>query len=259
MNIFKKIGIGLLLAFVILMVYDRLLFRDIPPKKDAKYLRIGFINLHEDQIEAEELQGLQNYGSDVWLFLEWNGNNLDQVPEFSKQYVNVYEKKDSNTFGTHVLSKDSSIKAKEIGADGRPYACDYPKHSITYHDLNIYLVHAPPPLPKCNYETDSYIADLILDMNATETKSNLVIGDLNTLPFQSSIQNLKELEYRDAYNQTNTLPIGTFAPWSWFPRVLKLDYVFYKGSIEPIFVERFALKSSDHCGYVADFKIERTD
>jgi endonuclease/exonuclease/phosphatase (EEP) superfamily protein YafD len=259
MNIFKKIGIGLLVAFIILMIYDRLLFHDIPPKTDPKHIRIGFINLHEAQIEADELQHLQSNNCDIWLFLEWNGNNLDQVPEFSKQYVNVYEKQDMNTFGTLVLSKDSTVRIKEIGANGRPYTCDYPKHLISYPDLNIYLAHAPPPLPKCNYETENYISDLILDVGATEAKSNLIVGDLNTLPFQSNITNLKELDYVDAYKQTNSLPIGTFAPWSWFPRVLKLDYVFYKGNIEPIIVERFSLKSSDHCGYIADFKVERTD
>jgi endonuclease/exonuclease/phosphatase (EEP) superfamily protein YafD len=50
---------------------------------------------------------------------------------------------------------------------------------------------------------------------------------------------------------------GTFGPWTWFPKIMKLDYVFYKGTIEPIALERFALKSSDHCGYIADFRLKK--
>jgi hypothetical protein len=253
----KKILFVILLISLIIVVYDKLLLSDIPPKQDLDDVRIGFINLHEKKIEPDELKRLKKYNCDMWLFLEWNGDNLDNLPEFSADYFNSFQLTDNTTYGLHVLSKDSTVNVEEIGNTKRPYACDYPKHLISNKHYTIYLVHSPPPVPSCDFETDKYISDLILELNQTESKENIIVGDFNTLPLQSGIKKIKQLGYQDSYNSINTMPVGTFGPTTWFPKILKFDYIFHKGNLNPIMVERFALTTSDHTGWVADFRLQK--
>ena len=249
----KKLFYVFVLISLIVIAYDKVLLSDIPPKQDLDDMRIGFINLHENKIEKEELKRLKKYDCDLWLFIEWNGDNLDNLPQFSDGYFNSFELADSGTFGIHVFSKDSSFEVKEIGNNKRPYACDYPKHLITNDSLAIYLVHSPPPVPTCDFETDEYISDLVLELNQSENKATIILGDFNTVPIQSGIKKIKAAGYQDSYNAINTMPVGTFGPTTWFPKILRFDYIFHKGSLEPIMVERFALTTSDHTGWVADF------
>lgn len=254
-NRVKKAFLGFLLAFLILLAYDQLMLSSMPPKTHVDDLRIGFINLHENKIPAKALRKLTSYDCDIWLFIEWNGDNLDNLPAFSTGYSNRFELADAQTYGLHVLAKDSTIQVMEVGKEKRPYACDYPKHWVSHQDFNLFLAHAPPPLPGCKFETVTYISDLLEEVALSNHASTLIVGDFNTLPFQSSISKIKEAGFQDAHHTVNTMPVGTFGPTTWFPKILKFDYIFYRGDIIPVQVERFVLSSSDHAGWIVDFRI----
>jgi hypothetical protein len=198
-----------------------------------------------------------NYNCDLWLFLEWNGDNLDELPSFQKTYTVGFEEIDTFTYGMCILSKFADTKIREVGNAKRPYACDYPKHMIEFGKIRIFLVHAPPPVPTCRFETSKYIDDLLAIDIQDGFQADLIIGDLNTIPIQKAIRNIKFMGFADSYSSLHRLPVGTFTPSFLLPRVLKYDYVLHRSTITPKLTERFRLSSSDHTGYIADFALSR--
>ena len=123
LSIIKKTAlllVGLVLVLLVAGIYDKVLLSDIPPKRNTEDIRIGFINLNKSKISKTELKRLKGYDCDLWMFIEWNGDNLDNLPEFSKEYFSNFELVDTFTYGLHVLSKDSTTKVKEIDEEKRP-------------------------------------------------------------------------------------------------------------------------------------------
>lgn len=251
----KKVLLFFLVLSFLFYVYDKTHFQKIEAKQSKEHIRIGYINLHESKISKEDIIKLETYNCDLWLFLEWNGNNLNNHIEFEDGYNCVYEAQNTNSFGLYVLSKDSTATVKEIDNKQRPYACDYPKNLITYKSINIYLAHAPPPIPSCDFETNKYILDLLVAIKPTTGNSNILIGDFNTLPFQSAIKKIKKSGFKDSYGMLNSSPIGTYGPTIWSPKIIKIDYVFHKGKLKPMDIKRFSICTSDHSGWIADFKL----
>jgi endonuclease/exonuclease/phosphatase (EEP) superfamily protein YafD len=92
-------------------------------------------------------------------------------------------------------------------------------------------------------------------MKSSEGISNILIGDFNTLPFQSAIKKIKDSGYKDSYGMLNNSPVGTFGPTNWSPKIFKIDYVFHKGKLKPMGIKRFSICTSDHSGWIADFKL----
>jgi|GEM_PF-3280687 len=248
-----------ILLFSAIAFLDYNAFQKIQPKSGKNQLRIGYINLHEKAISKAELEYFSTFDCDVWLFAEWNGNNLDALKSFEKSYVTTYEKQDSSTYGFYILSKKVlNFSAKEIDKEKRPYTCDYSKIMLSKYNLGIALLHAPPPVPTCDFQTHSYITDCLnyLDSNVTAT-NQLIIGDLNTTPCQAGYQNIIQADFIDIFDN-NRFFNGTYGGIPFFPKLLRIDYMFYKGKISLNYAERFYLSSSDHCGLIADVKLYPT-
>lgn len=123
-------------------------------------------------------------------------------------------------------------------------------------NLAVNFIHAPPPVPTCGMQTKEYIADFTTEMLKVENDhANILIGDFNTLPFQTAIKDVLKIGYVDVSSTLNKLPKGTYGFMSRLPKLLKLDYVFCKGQITPKYITRFSLNSSDHSGFVVDFEL----
>lgn len=199
---------------------------------------------------------MKYYDCDLWCFLEWNGNNFDQFPSFFEGYERSMDDPDVKTFGTLVLSKLPETPVREIAAEHRPYTCDYPMYEVTFLETPIYLLHAPPNLPGCDYQTSEYIGHF-MDYQDTlpSWRSGIVVGDWNSLPFSKQVERIEKGGFQNSFSQINTLPQGTFGALPILPKLLPLDYVFHKGSIKPSQVARFSISSSDHSGFIADFGI----
>ena len=241
------------LCVLVAWTYDGLSLKVVPPKQHQDHIRIGYINLNKSKISSEDLSIMRAYNCDIWLFLEWNGNNLDNMPEFTADYSFSFELIDTFTYGVYILSKLDSNSVMEVGTLDRPYACDYPKHQISLNGGFIYLLHAPPPVPTCEFQTEKYITDFIHSASETKSKPSLIFGDLNTLAIQSGVKAIKAEGYADSYNSLHRLPAVTFGPTKCFPKLVKFDYVFHNQYVKPQMLERFSLSNSDHSGYVADF------
>lgn len=247
-----------ILCLVLLFIYEQFLFKDLSPRSSNEVLRVGYINLHAAKISEADLKRLSGFGCDVWFFLEWNGDNLQEDSTFRKRYSFSAEFPHPETYGVCVLSKHS-FQMDEEGKDARPYSCDYAKHLIKFADKQlpvIHLVHAPPPLPKCGLQTDRYVSDLLKEVKRDTTAPALVIGDLNSLPWQFGPGAITKHGFTDTYNALGGWPALTFGPVTWLPKILRLDYVFHRG-ITPNAAQIFKIASSDHAGYVCDFVLKR--
>ena len=98
MNRIKNILIVITILIGSVYVYDKSSFKKIFKKKHSHYFRIGYINLHGAAASRDDLRKLEKYNCDLWLFLEWNGNNFNSYAKFSNIYFK-YEVKDKKTLG----------------------------------------------------------------------------------------------------------------------------------------------------------------
>lgn len=249
----------ILALYALLWFYDAALSNRISPKENPDFLRVGYINLHESQVSQKDLRRMKHYDCDLWCFLEWNGNNLELDSSFTNGYQRVLDKADSQTFGTLILSKMADTQAREVGNQYRPYTCDYAMYEVKQGKLPIYLVHAPPKLPGCNYERDAYITNLtsLLDC-PNQAQQGLIIGDFNALPFANSVKVLKASGYQDTQNTLQQWPQGSFGFFPRLPKALKIDYILHGKAAIPKYVRRFSISNSDHSGFVADFQLSKS-
>lgn len=249
LSLFTLLLIGLIVVFIIASTYN-----EIQNKSSSQHLRIGYLNLHEAELSEEQLKKFVKFDCDIWLFLEWNGDNFKQYPKFEKNFNVLYELEDSLTFGCYVLAnKDLVLNANEFDAASRPYACDYPKILLSGNDFNIGFIHSPPPVPTCDFETEEYINDLLGSFEKEgAASSQILIGDFNLLAIQDSYQDIIDKGYVDVFEKQNFLK-GTFSGILSLPKFLRIDYIFSQGKSESVYSERFFCKESDHSGLIADF------
>ncbi|MTB50766.1 endonuclease/exonuclease/phosphatase family protein [Lewinella sp. W8] len=250
---FLKVTFLLTVSFFTLVIYRATHYGDIETKsKDA--LRIGYVNLNKSSVREADMEMMANADCDIWLLAEWNGDNLPQRFVEEGGYAIVYEYVDDFTYGFLVLAKPERMLASKLfDEDGGPYACNYQKVAVHHPDYLIGFLHAPPPVPSCNYETDNYIKDA-LDAFRETANNQILIGDFNALPFGKSYEMIVAEEFADAFAGAK-IGEGTFGFCPILPKLLRVDYCFIKGNITVERKYRFPLRSSDHGGLIVDLMI----
>lgn len=157
----KYIFAGVITLIIGLILVDNYVnVSEIRVKGRKDYLRVGYVNLNKSRVSKEDITKIESYDCDIWLFAEWNGGNFELKESFDNHYINSFELVDTSTYGFYVLTINK-IKANEFGSGKRPYACDYSKIIIDHDKLKIAFIHAPPPVPTCNFETGKYLTDLM--------------------------------------------------------------------------------------------------
>ena len=254
MRLAKHIVLGIfIIVFVHIMIDNYVNISEIKKKENIDYLRVGYVNLNKSKVSKADLTKIEHYACDIWLFAEWNGDNFELYESFSNPYTNSYELTDSFTYGFHVLTKDS-IEAREFDSNKRPYACDYSKVMINNDSLTIALIHAPPPVPTCKFETRKYLSDLMDNMDE-ENKNVLIVGDFNILPFQDSYKKIIDSGFNDLF-ENSLFTANSYGIKSYLPKMIRVDYMFYRGSLSVKYAERFKLDNSDHYGLIADYMLK---
>lgn len=251
-KLFKFTVLAILISGSIFISLNSL-YPEIPPKSAKEDLRIGYVNLNQAKISMDELKMYHSFNCDLWLLAEWNGDNLNQYPEFISPYSKVFELNDSTTFGFLVLAKkDLDISAFEFDKQNQHYVCNYSKIMVRSKTFDLAFLHAPPPVPTCNFETKDYINDALAYLDIENEKSfQMIIGDLNSLPWSSSYKSITKEGFSDLYKSW-ALFRGTFGASTFIPTFLRIDYAFLRGELKSTRSFRFNLKSSDHCGLVID-------
>ncbi len=85
----------------------------------------------------------------------------------------------------------------------------------------------------------------------------MFIGDFNMLACQNLYNEIKQQGFNDSFEDAHFMK-GTFGGFVNSPKLLRIDYMFYKGNLMPTYSERFKLENSDHCGLLTDFKFGST-
>lgn len=244
----------LLIGIVSVVLIESLDYSRIELKRNPKFLRIGYLNLNKTKIAIADLKRMKNYKCDIWLLAEWNGNNFDENLKFESEYQRIFDVRDNFTYGFLVLSKNGlNTKAKEFNQMKRPYKCDYKKILIESENFQIGFLHAPPPVPKCGYETKKYISDAIHDPEFENT-NQVLIGDFNITELSNSYKLLANNGYLDVF-VNDRLFAGTFGFKPGMLKWLRIDYCFIRGKIVVKSRKRFPTKRSDHCGIIVDLNI----
>lgn len=253
-NYIKHILLGIIIIVSIHIIIDNYVnISEVKQKQKIDFVRIGYVNLNKSRVSKADLSKIERYDCDVWLFAEWNGDNFELNKSFTNPYINSYELIDTFTYGFHVLTKNR-IEVKEFDSNQRPYACDYSKIMISNDSLKIAFIHAPPPVPSCNFETGIYISDLMENINR-ENKNILLVGDFNVLPFQEYYNKIIAYGFIDSF-ENSLFSDNTYGIKSYLPKIMRIDYIFYRGNISVKYAERFKLDNSDHYGLVADYMIK---
>jgi hypothetical protein len=247
----------IIIGIIGLKIIDNLSFNDIDKKESQSTTRIGYINLNKSKVSQNDLIQLEKFDCDIWMFAEWNGNNFDAYKDFKTEYETIYEIKDSFTYGFYVMAKKGlDLVGSEFDKLNKPYQCDYSKILLENKSLSIAFIHAPPPIPTCNFETDLYIEHLLENLkNRKLCKNTFIIGDFNTTPIQKAYGRIIAKGYKDSFKD-NQIMNGTYGFTPVSPKLIRIDYMFYKGRIDKTYAKRFKLKNSDHCGLLADYKIQ---
>ncbi len=78
----------------------------------------------------------------------------------------------------------------------------------------------------------------------------IVCGDFNDVPSSWAYRKMRQAGFQDAYADTNFGPTITFNQHLF---LFHLDQIFYRGDIEPLWVKRQKIKTSDHYPLMAEF------
>jgi len=249
----QVLGITILTFGVITVIISILSvssIKDIPPKPASAKYRIGYINLHRSVVDSSTIERLQTFDCDIWLFAEWNGDNWPKSENLWGDFAIQYNQSDSFTYGFLVLSTENlALEASSYDLENAPYACDYAPVSIEVEDLHLTFLHAPPPVPGCDFQTGKYIRDALSDRDPFPKQ--LLIGDFNVLPGSTSYRFIRGLGYHDSFAGTPWWE-GTFGVKPGWPKLFRIDYCFYGERIKVMPAGRFTIPGSDHAGLIVD-------
>lgn len=91
-------------------------------------------------------------------------------------------------------------------------------------------------------------------LDGSNISRQLILGDLNTMKIEPLYHEIRE-NWKDLADKKTTWTGFTFPNSRRIPAVITLDYIFYRGNIEPIIFKVDENGSSDHHGIFGKFRI----
>ena len=191
------------------------------PKRSAKTLRIGLANLNFANERVSALSEiLKQIGCDVFIGLEWTGNNLELDLLKSHGFKIALNEPESGTHGICIIVKDDLKTETSLVRSPVRGPCRLPIGLVRFYRNNlpivVFGVHAPPPIRACRNTTkptlkalSSWVADGILQQHigiAQKGDYAIIAGDMNTLSIQTPIKYFEDSGLRDSYSFSNWRP-----------------------------------------------------
>ncbi|MFW5886199.1 MAG: endonuclease/exonuclease/phosphatase family protein [Bacteroidota bacterium] len=245
---------------IVVFYLDFFLVERVPGRPTNSELRIGYVNTYAKVVNEKKVQELIGADCDLWVFLEWTGENFDTVV-WQKAGYHLLVNVPRGTKGIALFSKkpfQSTVLYPNIEIlDKLPLVKSFvPFRGDTFV---LFSLHAPPPIKEWNYSTGIFLSylDSVIDrtMNLYQEFPLLVVGDFNTMPHQERLTKILEDGLQDAHAVSDFFPGPTWSFTSLIPAFIRIDYILFSGSIKVINVDRFRLPASDHYGLIADFEI----
>jgi endonuclease/exonuclease/phosphatase (EEP) superfamily protein YafD len=261
----KIITLFLLFAAVVYAYYDE----GVEPRREGDF-RIAYSNIESGNIHSLEVaRTLRDTGADVILVSEWTGNNLDPIEILSSGYKVVVDSPANGTHGALLFARNNIGITSMMVDNPVPGPCAMPVLTSTLQVKGILItilgVHAPPSVEACKGTTDktvSYFAGLVSDGRLARDfgvgkrgDSVILVGDLNTLPFNHTIDEIVDSGLEDAHRQAGRFIGATWAPFYGAPKLLRIDYVFQSPILNIRSLWNTRMPGSDHNLLVADYDL----
>lgn len=94
--------------------------------------------------------------------------------------------------------------------------------------------------------------DNLIDKTADIRGPLIVCGDFNDVPASWSYRKMRSAGFKDAYAETSFGPAITYNQHMF---LFHLDQIFYRGNLQPLWVKKERIKTSDHYPLMAEFAI----
>ncbi len=272
MKILKWLTKPFIIVFVVVFTWILLILPSHKPstKSSVETLRIGLANLNFKNDRVAQISEILNeINSDVLIILEWTGNNLALDVLKHHRYRLALNEPRSGTHGICIIVKDYLKTQASLVQSPVKGPCRLPIGQVRFYHNNkpvsLFGVHAPPPIRTCRDTTEptlkalsSWVSDGIVRQDigiAQKGDYAIIVGDMNTLSVQPSIKYFENSGLRDSYSTINWPPGPTWSPFSWFPALVRLDYIFVSSKFNISDSGIFNLPGSDHRGVFADIEV----
>jgi endonuclease/exonuclease/phosphatase (EEP) superfamily protein YafD len=259
------------LVAILILLFVFWIFISMPGIQDKKtnknILRIAAKNiLFNNRNNLRIVQDVVTEQIDIILLLEYNGKNIN-LKEFEHEgFKPIVVHPRPYTHGILLIAKEELtiegiIQSSPVkGLCRLPFAVAHLCHQGK--SLALFGVHIPPPTKRCRASrqpTLNYFASLIKDGYLIENigparkgDPAVILGDFNTISFESALDTLYQSGFEDAYSRHQWRPGPTWSQPTWFPAVFRLDFILVSRHIETTGTWAVHVKGSDHRGVVVD-------
>lgn len=228
------------------------------PNINKESVSLCAINLNYQNSKSKEVSlKLLDINADIFALLEWTGSNL--VTEILKNngYSLILDYPKQGTHGVAVFSKSNFNLNCNVIPSPISGPCQLPFATITgiknKRNISILVSHIPPPVESCNEMRDMTISYLSDSLHLFLPNCNVVLGDLNILPWNKKLKKLiSNQKLIDAYAFKNFLPGPTWRPISFLPAIARIDYILVRKGNRILNSKSISIPGSDHKAIFAD-------
>ena len=246
---------------------------DTVPKKlhaESSTLRVASANiLFDNPLPGAAAAALAELDADVLLALEWTGTNLDTEILARASLHPVVSRPARGTHGIAVFARNELRVSGSLFESPIDGPCAMPGLALTitkdFRRFNFLGVHAPPPIAVCDRKTaptvrafTSVISEGVLNTPISDLEvgqTTLVAGDLNTLPWASSLSAFRQSGLVDAYRSFRWKLGPTWSPISFIPSIARIDYIFVPDDVPVSGAWTVSIPGSDHRAVVVDLDL----
>jgi len=244
--------------------------------KGSSPLRILTANLsfHNKKASAVARAALEPE-PDLILLLEWTGENFDKEGVGRQGYralVNAPQpclpgnpKNGAYGIGIFVrepLSGNGCVIPSPIQGPS-PLPWGVARTHIQDHNITVIGLHAPAPISEWttkptirNVMEHVFEGKLREDFGAGKGGDSVIVtGNFNVPSFDPFLREVKKKGLKDVHSEHHYGLSPTWAPFTWFPSLLRLDYIFCSKEFNIAKSWTIKIPGSDHRAVVADLVI----
>lgn len=239
-------------------------------REGGSSLRICTANIHYNNTDSRSVtERLLKTESDIYVINEWRGDNLDLDLFVKNGYKAVVNHPREGVHGISIIARKAFQSSGEVFQSPIEGPCRIPLASARFrfegNNISLLGIHVPPPISGCENTTNptiKAIADWVdggrLKNAVGEAVSGqpvILAGDFNAFPFNSEIRGLLRAGFVDSYSAAKTRYGPTWAPFSWMPSLIRIDYIFVPQEFSVDASYTIDIRGSDHRAVISDIRL----
>jgi endonuclease/exonuclease/phosphatase (EEP) superfamily protein YafD len=250
----------MMIAIAVIIFFILLTIPDFPPEPDPSSLRVATANYlltntsHQDFVDL-----IDKTRPDVLVIEEYES---DLEPLLNQ--INLVKLESVENRGTHSIAiflKTDFIGIANVIHPERMSLCTMPYiHSrIDIYNLTVDVLglHLPPPLLVCGHKTDESFKSIHKVINETQmdNRFSIIAGDFNSFSWSNGIHSLLNAGWTDSYDHARFFPGPTWSPSTFFPSMIRIDYIFTNQPERIKSSYHVRIPGSDHRMVITDFQL----